>query len=80
MQENILEMQEFESTHYISFHLSIFCTLRVYLHPPHIIVLPMLRWFFSSHLALEIILVHENLAIVNKTNHPKRGTRNDIGS
>jgi hypothetical protein len=27
-----------------------------------------------------MILVHENTAIVNGTNHPKRGTRNDIGS
>jgi hypothetical protein len=27
MQENILEMQEFENTHDESFHLSIFCTL-----------------------------------------------------
>ncbi len=27
-----------------------------------------------------MILVYENLAIANKTNHPKRGTRNDIGS
>jgi hypothetical protein len=30
--------------------------------------------------AVEMILVHENTAIVNGTNHPKRGTRNDIGS
>jgi len=40
----------------------------------------MLPWFLSSHLALEMILVHENLALVDKTNHPKRGTKNDIGS
>jgi len=24
--------------------------------------------------ALEMIMVHENLAIVNRTNHPKKGT------
>jgi hypothetical protein len=79
MQENILEMQEFESIYDASFHLSIFCTLSLS-SSTRIIVLPMLSWFLSSRLALEMILVHENLAIVNKINHPKRGTRNDIGS
>jgi hypothetical protein len=70
MQENILEMQEFESTHDISFHLSIFCTLSLSSSSP-IIVLPMLCWFLSSHLAQEMILVHQNLAIVNRNKAPK---------
>jgi hypothetical protein len=35
MQENILEMQEFDSTHDISFHLSIFCTLSFSSSTPH---------------------------------------------
>jgi hypothetical protein len=35
MQQNILKMQEFESTHDISFHLSIFCTLSLSSSTPH---------------------------------------------
>ncbi len=44
----------------------------IFVHPPSLFCQCCVG-YLSSHLALEMTLVHQNLAIVNRTKHPKKG-------
>ncbi len=44
----------------------------IFIHPPSLFCQCCVG-YLSSHLALEMTLVHQNLAIVNRTKHPKKG-------